>query len=138
MAKRGLSSVQRTLRACREAGRFVEKVEQWISYGGPKAKPRPGMPAGTRRDAFGYIDILAIDTDAIVAIQACTQSGKKHREAILDNEYARAWLKAGGKIELYVWRKIKVKRGGKRLRWIPKIIEIKMEDFCQGIDSQKA
>jgi len=40
MAKRGLSSVQRTLRACREQGRFVEKVEQWISSGSPS---KPGI-----------------------------------------------------------------------------------------------
>jgi len=121
--KRGLSSVQRTLRACREQGRYVEKLEQWITYG----KPKFGMPIGTRRDAFGFIDILAIDTDAIVAIQACTQSGKKHREAILTNEYAKAWLigKEGRtQIELWIWRKVKEFRGSKRERWQPKIEQI--------------
>ena len=125
MAKRGLSSVQRTLRACREQGRFVEKLEQWISYG----KSEHGKPAGTRRDAFQFIDILAIDTDFITAIQACTQSGKKHKEAIIANEYALAWCKAGGSIELWIWRKIKEVRGGKRERWSAKIEEIKLNDF---------
>lgn len=128
MAKRGLSSVQRTLRACREQGRFVDKTEQWISYGF-KQKPEPGKPAGTRRDLFGFIDIIAIDTDAIVAIQACTQTGKAHREKILDCEYSLAWLKTGNKIELWVWRKIKVKRGGKAVRWTPKIENITVEDY---------
>jgi len=129
MAKRGLSSVQRTLRACREQGRFVEKVEQWISYGGPKAKPRPGMPSGTRRDAFGFIDIIAIDTDAIVAIQACGSDRKAHYEKITANEYALPWIKAGGTIELWSWTKRKVKRGGIAVRWTPKIEKITMDDF---------
>jgi hypothetical protein len=125
MAKRGLSSVQRTLRACREQGRFVEKLEQWITY---KSKD-PNTPKGTRRDAFGFIDIMAIDTDCIVAIQACTQTGKQHKESILDNEYAHAWLKTGARIELWVWRKIKVVRGMKRERWEPKIENITLKEF---------
>lgn len=128
MAKRGLSSVQRTLRACREHGRFVEKVEQWISYGGPKAQPKPGMPSGTRRDAFGFIDIIAIDVDAIVAIQACGSDRKSHYEKIINNEYSLPWLKAGGKIELWSWSKRKEKRGGKRMRWTPKIELITIVD----------
>lgn len=129
MAKRGLSSVQRTLRSCREQGRFVEKVEQWISYGGPKAKPRPGMPMGTRRDAFGFIDIIAIDTDAIVAIQACTSGRKAHYDKIIENEYSLPWIKAGGRIELWSWTKKKLFRGSKAVRWTPKIEKITEEDF---------
>lgn len=131
MAKRGLSSVQRTLRACREQGRFVEKVEQWISYGGPNTKPRPGMPAGTRRDAFGFIDIIAIDTDAIVAIQACTSSRKAHYVKIMENDFSLPWIKAGGRIELWSWSKRKLVRGGKAVRWTPKIEQITKEDFKQ-------
>ena len=129
MAKRRLSSVQRTLRACREAGRFVQKVEQWISYGTPKAQPRPGMPPGIRRDAFGFIDILAIDTDSIVAIQACTSGRKAHWDKIIENEYALPWLEAGGTIELWSWSKKKVKRGGKAVRWTPNIDRITREEF---------
>ena len=129
MAKRGLSSVQRTLRACREQGRFVEKVEQWISYGSPKSPPRPGMPAGTRRDAFGFIDIIAIDTDSIVAIQACTSARKAHYDKIMQNDYALPWIKAGGTIELWSWSKRKIVRGGKAVRWTPKIELITIEDF---------
>ena len=84
MAKRGLSNVQRTLRACREQGRFVEKLEQWISYGNSK----PGMPLGTRRDAFGFIDIMAIDTNDIIAIQVCTSSRAEHYRKITENDYS--------------------------------------------------
>jgi hypothetical protein len=87
------------------------------------------MPAGTRRDAFGYIDILAIDTDAIVAIQACTSGRKAHRDKITECEYALAWVKAGGKIELWSWTKKKVVRGGKAVRWTPKIEVITLRDF---------
>lgn len=134
--------MQRTLRACREQGRFVEKLEQWLSYGNRKKHAagfgKDELPMGTRRDAFGFIDIMAIDTDAIVAIQACTQSGKKHKEAILANEYALAWLKAGflayiavshTRIELWIWRKVKEVRGGKRERWSAKIENITIADF---------
>lgn len=129
MAKRGLSSVQRTLRACREQGRFVEKLEQWISYGNFNSPPKPGMPSGTRRDAFGFIDIMAIDTDCIVAIQACTSGRKAHWDAIIANEYSLPWLRAGGKIELWSWSKRKVKIGGKREQWFPKIENITEYDF---------
>jgi hypothetical protein len=129
MAKRGLSSVQRTMRECRNQGRFVEKVEQWISYGGAKTPPKPGMPAGTRRDAFGFIDILAIDPHAIVAIQACTQSSKKHFDKIIQSEYAKAWVEAGGAVELWCWRKVKLVRGGKAVRWSAKITYITLENF---------
>ena len=123
MAKRGLSSVQRTLRACREQGRFVEKLEQWISYGSRD------FPKGSRRDAFGFIDIMAIDTDVIVAIQACTSGRAEHYRKILDCEYALHWLVAGGKIELWSWSKRKVKRGGKAVRWTPNIRQITKADF---------
>lgn len=129
MAKRGLSSVQRTLRACREQGRFVEKLEQWISYGSRNAESTPGMPMGTRRDAFGFIDILAIDTDAIVAIQACTSGRKEHYDKIIANEYALPWLRTGAKIELWSWSKRKMMRGGLVLRWTPKVENITEADF---------
>ena len=120
--KRGLSSVQRTLRACREQGRFVDKCEQYNPYGG--ARRPDGTPIGVRVDLFQFIDIIAIDTDAIVAIQACSGSGAEHRKSIFENDYAKAWFRAGGKIELWVWRKIKKHRGGKQLVWQPKIEQL--------------
>ncbi len=129
MAKRGLSSVQRTLRACREQGRFVEKVEQWITYGSPNSPRKTGLPFGTRRDAFGFIDIIAIDTDSIVAVQACTSGRKAHYDKIMQNDYALPWIKAGGTIELWSWSKRKIVRGGKAVRWTPKIELITIQDF---------
>jgi hypothetical protein len=106
----------------------VEKVEQWLVYGTPK----PGMPTGTRRDAFGFIDILAIDADAIVAIQACTASGAKHLRKIQESEYADAWLRAGGRIELWIWRKVKLKRGGKAVRWRARVEQVTAETLNAG------
>lgn len=138
MAKRGLSSVQRTLNACRQQGRFVDKAEQWLSFGRTEKFNADGTRAvqGKRRDLFGFIDIVAIDPSGIVAIQACTQSGAKHMQEIIENEFAHAWIKAGATIELWVWRKLKVVRGGKQMRWTPKIIFITEKDFDEDPTNQ--
>jgi hypothetical protein len=96
----------------------------------------PGMPSGTRRDAFGFIDIMAIDTDCIVAIQACTSGRKEHWDKIIANDYSLPWLRAGGKIELWSWTKRKVNRGGKLERWIPKVEEITEKDFEKEKETQ--
>ena len=103
---------------------MVWKVEQWVSFGKPGADPRPGLPMGVRRDAFEFIDILAIDADGIVAIQACTSGRKEHWDMIVACKYALPWLRAGGKIELWSWTKKKRKRGGVAVRWTPKIEQI--------------
>ena len=116
--KKGLSSVQRTLRACREQGRFVDKVEWWNSY------------AMRRIDPFNFIDIIAIDTDAIVAVQACAGSSHaEHKRKILNNEYACAWVKTGNKVELWSWSKRKKFRGSKLLTWTPRVENVTIEDF---------
>ena len=129
MAKSRLSSVQRTMAACRKGGRMVWKIEQWVSFSKPGAAPRPGYPMGVRRDAFEFIDIIAIDTDKIVAIQACTSGRKAHWDKIIACEYALPWLKAGGTIELWSWTKKKIKRGGVAIRWTAKIEQITETDF---------
>ena len=116
---RGLSPTQRTLRACRDAGRFVDKCERWNPYGG--ARKPDGSAIGIRQDLFGFVDIVALD-DAIVAIQCCAGSGHAaHRQKIIESEYAAAWLRAGGQIEIWSWRKVKVKRRGKLERWQPRV-----------------
>lgn len=120
--KKGLSSVQRTLRELRNQGRFVDKVEWWNHY------------AMRRIDPFNFIDILAIDTNSIVAVQACVGSGHAaHKRKIIENEYAKAWLGAGGTIELWSWSKRKKFRGSKLLTWTARVEIITLDDFEKGV-----
>jgi len=131
---KGLSATQRTLRCLREQGRICGIVERFNAHVGP---------FGIRQDLFGYIDILALDPQrGIIAIQSCGQSFAEHARKILENEIAPEWLKAGGKIELYGWRKVKLKRGMKAERWMPRIREFTLADFGQKnfpspLDSEK-
>lgn len=126
--KKRLNYTQMTLRENRERGRICDKTERWNAFAGPH---------GRREDLFGFIDLIALDPKkGIVAIQSTGPSGRSsHQKKILENEWADGynvaieWLKAGGKIELWSWRKLLVKRGGKRKRWYPKIEEITYEDF---------
>jgi hypothetical protein len=109
-------------------------AEKWV--------PMPGHPGGGfRKDLFGFIDIIALDPGrGVTAIQSCGQSFSSHLEKIMDSEcteYVIEWLKHGkcecGKqlthLELWSWRKVKVKRGGKAMRWSPRVQEITLEDF---------
>lgn len=118
---KGLTATQRTLRALREQGRIVDTVERWVTV-----PTHPG--GGFRKDLFGFIDLIVLDAESgIIAIQSCGQGFSEHIKKITDSEcteYVVEWLKCGGKLELYGWRKVKLKRGGKAMRWKARIADI--------------
>jgi hypothetical protein len=119
-----LSPTQRTLRELRNMGRVSGIVERWNQYAGPH---------GIRQDLFGFIDIISLDAArGIIGVQCCGASGHaEHRRKILDDctQEAVEWLRCGGQIELWSWSKRKLKRGGKALRWMPRIEPITAELF---------
>lgn len=115
-----MSPTQRSLKQLRNNGYLVQVVETWNSY------------TRTRRDLFGFADLLAIKPGEIVAVQTTSGSHtadrvKKIKTTAGDN--AKAWLKAGGKIVVHGWRKLKLKRGGKAVRWSVVEHEITEKDF---------
>ena len=117
---------QRTLREIRQQGRLVDVSEKWVI--------NPKHPAGGfRKDLFGFIDLVVLDPEqGFVAIQSCGSSFKAHLDKILDSECTEnviAWLKCGGRVELWGWRKLKLKRGGKAMVWRPRIQEITLDRF---------
>lgn len=115
-----LSPTQRTLKAMREQGRLCGIVERFLAHAGP---------FGKRQDLFGFIDIIVIDpSDGIVAIQSCGQSFSEHIKKLIEdrNENVFEWCKHA-KCELWGWRKLKVKRGGKAMRWYPRVADITVE-----------
>lgn len=118
---KGLSLTQRTLRQLRQEGYICGIVERYLSHVGP---------FGIHQDLFGIFDIIAIKPKSICGVQSC--SGSKfavHDRKILDSEYSLEWLKAGGYIELWGWRKVKAKRGGKLMIWQPRLKTYSLKDF---------
>jgi len=122
----GLKPTQRTLRELRDQGRVVDICERWIIN--PK---HPG--GGFRKDMFGFIDLIALDVEqGIVAIQSCGNSFKAHYDKMVDSECTEnvlEWLRCGGRLELWAWRKLLKKRGGKAKIWVPRIREITLDDL---------
>jgi len=81
-------------------------------------------------DLFNIIDIIALYPDGICGIQTCGSDFKAHDEKIKDHvDYAYKWILCGGILELWGWRKLKLKRGGKAIRWTPRIKRYMLEDF---------
>jgi len=117
----GLSPTQRTLRAMREHGRLCGIVERFNAHVGK---------FGIRQDLFGFIDIIALDPeDGIIAIQSCGQDFSGHVKKLTEerNEAVFEWLKHAP-CELWGWRKVKLKRGGKAMRWSPRVADLSIVD----------
>lgn len=117
---------ERTLEKLRLLGFLAQKVEYWQAI--------PSHPGGgVRRDLFGCIDIVAIGGDEIVGVQAVDASGLQGHLRKLAKDYIHhalsCWLSSGGRFELCVWRKLKVKRGGKAVRWEEKIVPVRFPDL---------
>lgn len=126
-----MSPTQRTLRYLRQQGRICGIVEKFNPHVGPH---------GIRQDLFGFIDIIALDPErGIIGIQSCGQDFAQHRRKITEErtDIVAEWLKSGGKVELWGWRKLKLKRGGKAMRWQPRIEEIVLEDVECSLATSK-
>ena len=121
-----LSPTQRTLRLLRQEGCLCGIVERFNTFAGPIVK---GRRVGIRQDLFQFIDIVAILPIGICGVQSCGQAFSEHNKKILENEIAPEWLKAGGFIYLYGWRKLVKRRGLKQKIWSPRIKEYTLEDF---------
>lgn len=120
--RKGLSPTQRTLAALRDRGMLAEVVERFNAYAGP---------FGIRQDAFGFVDVLCLDPSrpghGFLGVQCCAGSGlSAHLKKIKVEcaEEALAWIRAGGRIEVWGWRKVKLVRGGKTERWSPRVVEV--------------
>jgi hypothetical protein len=121
---RGISNTSRTLQYIRSQGWEADKVEQFNAYAGK---------FGQRKDMFGFGDIVAMGENSIIAIQSCGQAYAEHNRKITEDEkvapMALRWLQCGGRLMLIAWRKVKLKRGGKAMRWQPRIKEYTIDDF---------
>ena len=124
-----MSPTQRTMRALRDMGRRCAIVERWNSY----AKRGGDGPPGIRQDLFGIIDVLALDPErGVVGIQCCGGSGFQAHVKKLTEDHAQEtidWLSTPGTVlELWAWRKVKLKRGGRALVWRPRVVEVRLSD----------
>ena len=121
-----MSPTQRTLQRIRKEGwPLVAVVERWNPH------------AMIRQDLYGFIDILAVcPRRGILAVQATSGSNVVSRvDKIASHENARPWLETPGcRIEVWGWRKLKVKRGGKAVRWVPRIVEMDLSTLCEKVD----
>ena len=117
-----ISPTQRTRKVIRDVPGCNQIVETFNHF------------SNTRRDLFGFADILQADlvSGSLIAIQV-TGGGNlsARRRKILAERRALYWLVCGGRIEIHDWRKVKVKRGGKAVRYECRTEEIRLEDFVE-------
>ena len=126
-----LTPTQRTLREMRRRGRVCAIVEKFNPFAGPN---------GIRQDLFGFADILALDSSlGFVAVQSCGQAFSEHARKLREDraEECLQWLQTGAcgcgvqhaSIELWGWRKVLAKRGGKARVWAPRVQVFGPGDF---------
>lgn len=93
-----LSPTTLTLRHLRAEGWTVEVVERWNPH------------ARIRQDLFGFIDLLAIRGNETLAVQTTSATNAAARlNKIVAHENARAVLRAGWRIEVHGWKKVRGK-----------------------------
>lgn len=107
-----MTPTARTLRELRRLGYRCQVVEQTVPH------------TFIKRDLFGFVDIIAVGSSACgrktLAVQATSGSNVGARLEKIRTECQAALkdcLWAGWRVEVWGWRRLKVKRGGKAVRW---------------------
>ena len=115
------SPTKRTLDLLRNYGWTTQVVEKW-------------EPHSKRRiDLFGGIDILAIRDNYTLGVQATSGGNISARiHKLIELPAMRLWLEGRDRrLHVWGWRKLKIERGKKAVRWTPKIFEITMMGLSQ-------
>jgi len=73
---------------------------------------------------FHFCDILCLDGERTIAVQCCGSDYQQHVIKIRENEFIVPWLRAGNELQIWAWRKLKKKRGGKAMEWKPRIADV--------------
>lgn len=108
-----MTPTARTLTALRANGWTAEVVERWNPH------------ARVRHDLFNIADILAVRGAETLAVQVTAGSCVSARVAKLRASAALPLLcRAGWRVEVHGWRKVKVKRGGKAMRWACRVVDM--------------
>ena len=107
-----VSSNQRSMTRCTKLGWPRWKVEVWHAF------------AHKRQDLFGIIDVLALANDELIGIQSTSADVNQHLAKIRESEFTLPWLATGAKLEIWNWRKLKLKRGGKAVRWKCRVVRV--------------
>jgi len=106
----------RTLKLFREHGFVIGVVERHV----------PGI--NIKHDFLACIDAIALTPSSkIIGVQVFGSDYSSHFHKILNGKSPDsyngllAWLKNGNTEYIFIgWRKLKLKRGGKALRWTPR------------------
>ncbi len=110
-----MSPTQRTIAELKKRGcQTLAITERWNQW------------AKVRQDLFGFIDVLALveapfrgnaSYHETWAIQTTTTNIAERIAKIKANPHYKNCLDANWRILVWGWRKLKVKRGGKAVRW---------------------
>jgi hypothetical protein len=88
-----MTPTQRSLVYLREQGYLCEVVEKWNSF------------TKTRKDLWGWCDILAIRENEILAVQVTAAAVSSRIKKIMESDTLPIVRKAGVRIEVHGWRK---------------------------------
>ena len=89
-----MTPTQRSMELLRKEGYHVEVVEKWNSF------------TKTRKDLWGFVDLLAIRRDEVLGVQVTSGSNiSARRRKIADHEHVGKVREAGIRIELHGWLK---------------------------------
>ena len=106
MATVATSPTQRSLKYLRESGYTVAIVEYFNYF------------TKRRHDLFQFADLLAIRENEVLLVQVTSGSNVSARiKKITENEHIAAVRKAGMRVEVHGWRKLKD-------GWLPKIVDL--------------
>ena len=98
--QRGMPT-KKTRELAKQRGWEIDSAESFNPY------------SGRKKDLFGFIDLIALDGETIIAIQATSGSNASARvKKILEEQahLAELWIRSGGRVLVIAWRKLKGQR----------------------------
>ena len=123
------SHVERTMKELKKQGFLRTAIVE--KYNVHAFRPNGGR--GVRQDLFGIVDILSLQPGrGFVGIQVCGADFSEHvkKLTVEKSPECLSWLLTpGGFLELWGWRKLLVKRGGKAKKWTPRVHIFGLDDF---------